>query len=64
MRGVAKFANVPPICGALISAGLASMVELKRDLTLQDAYTLMEILEVKNYHQWLAADRAEKESNE
>lgn len=62
MTGVASFANVPRVCGAIIAAGLASMVDLKERLTLEEAYELLEILEVRNYHAWLAAQRLEKEN--
>lgn len=61
--GVASFANVPKICGSLIAAGLASMDELKNRRSLEEAYELLEILEVRNYHSWLAAQRSEKENH-
>lgn len=57
MTGVASFANAPKICGTVIAAGLATMTELKTSLTLEDAYQLMEIIEVKNYHAWLASQK-------
>ena len=60
---MASFANVPKICGALIAAGLASMEELKERRSLEEAYELLEILEVRNYHAWLDQQRLEKESN-
>lgn len=60
MTGVASFANAPKICGTVIAAGLATMTELKTSLTLEDAYQLVEILEVRNYHAWLASQK-EKE---
>lgn len=62
MTGVAGFANIPRVCGALIAADLASMVDLKERLTLEEAYELLEVLEVRNYHSWLAAQRLEKEN--
>ena len=62
MTGVAGFANVPRVCGALIASDLASLVDLKERLTLEEAYELLEVLEVRNYHSWLAAQRLEKEN--
>lgn len=59
---MASFANVPIICGAIVAAGLASMVELKEKLTLEEAYELLEVLELRNYHSWLAQQRLEKEN--
>lgn len=40
------------------------MSELKESLTLEEAYQLMEILEVKNYHAWLASQMQEKENGQ
>jgi hypothetical protein len=37
-----------------VEAGLASLLDLKRDLTLEDAYMLYEILQVRSYNNWLA----------
>lgn len=62
VTGLATFANAPRICGTLIAAGMATMSELKGSLTLEEAYQLMEILEVKNYHSWLASQQQEKEN--
>ncbi len=38
------------------------MVDLKERLTLEEAYELLEVLEVRNYHSWLATQRLEKEN--
>ena len=38
------------------------MVDLTERLTLEEAYALLEVLEVRNYHSWLAAQRLEKEN--
>ena len=46
----------------MVAAGLASMVELKEKLTLEEAYELLEVLELRNYHSWLAQQRLEKEN--
>ena len=64
MTGLATFANAPRICGTLIAAEMATMSELKESLTLEEAYQLMEILEVKNYHAWLASQMQEKENGQ
>lgn len=45
---------MPRVCGAVVEAGLASLLDLKRDLTLEDAYMLYEILQVSSYNNWLA----------
>ena len=45
---------MPRVCGAIVEAGLASLLDLKRDLTLEDAYMLYEILQVRSYNNWLA----------
>lgn len=39
------------------------MDELKSRRSLEEAYELLEILEVRNYHSWLAAQSAESENN-
>nr|DAV25637.1 MAG TPA: hypothetical protein [Caudoviricetes sp.] len=38
----------------MAASGLASYAELCTVLTLEDAYKLIEILRVKQYHEWLA----------
>lgn len=63
MKGLASFANVPKVCGAIVAAGLATYGELKEQRSLEEAYELLEILEVRNYHAWLAQQRLEKENN-
>lgn len=45
---------MPRLCGAVVEAGLASLLDLKHDLTLEDAYMLYEILQVRSYNNWLA----------
>ena len=54
VAGAASYSNVPRVCGAVVEAGLASLLDLKRDLTLEDAYMLYEILQVRSYNNWLA----------
>ena len=60
VRGVASYANIPPLAGRLISARLASLAELKTVLTYEDAVNLDEVLLLDNYHKWLAAKQAEE----
>ena len=55
VKGAATYKNVPPLCARLIESGLATMRELKTDLSLEEAYQLDEILTLRNYHQWLGA---------
>lgn len=50
-----------PLSGRLISAGLASLAELKTVLTYEDAVNLDEVLLLRNYHQWLAAKSASED---
>ena len=51
-----------PLSGRIVSAGLASLVELKTVLTYEDALNLDEILTLRNYHQWLASKQAREEN--
>lgn len=54
IRGVAEFANVPPLAGRLVSARQATFKELSEDYSLEDAMQMDEIATLTAYHQWLA----------
>nr|DAP61787.1 MAG TPA: hypothetical protein [Caudoviricetes sp.] len=45
---------MPPMCGRIITARLATLAELKTTLTFEDAANLDECLLIENYHNWLA----------
>lgn len=45
------YSNISSICGALISAKLATLHELQTVYSLEDALDLIEILSVDNYNQ-------------
>ena len=62
IRGTASYVNVPTICAGLIEAIIATLVELKNSITLEEAYQLDEILTVKNYHQWLGSFLAKQDA--
>lgn len=51
---MADYANIPPLTGRLVSAGIATLHELRTVYSLEDAYLLDEVLTVRNYHTWLA----------
>ena len=48
---------MPPLIGSLVTGGMATLHELQTVYSLRDAYELNEILTLKNYHGWLAAQK-------
>ena len=61
IRGTASYVNVPPMCARLIEANLASLVELKNSITLEEAYQLDDILTVKNFPHLLGSFLAKQD---
>ncbi len=55
--------NVPKICGALVSARMATLAELKTVYTLEDAFMLFEILQIQNYNDWVIQAQSKEEIN-
>lgn len=55
--------NVPKICGALVGARMATLAELKTVYSLEDAFMLFEILQVKNYNDWAVQAQSKDEIN-
>ncbi len=45
-----------------MSAGLATRADLKEVLSLEEAYQAFEVLQVRQYHEWLAHDQLKKEA--
>lgn len=58
VRGVAVTTQLSPLISRLINGGMASLVELQTQLTLEDAYALDEALLIKNYNSWVAQKSA------
>lgn len=54
----ARTANVPQVTAGLISAGMASLHDLRTIYTYADALDLLEVLNVRNYNQWAALEAA------
>lgn len=55
---MAATTQLSPLISRLINGGMASLVELKTQLTLEDAYALDEALLIKNYNSWVAQKSA------
>ena len=46
--------NVPRTIGAVISSGLASMVDIQNELGMEDIYDLLEIITIDAYNKRIA----------
>ena len=57
IAGLAEYRNVPRTIGAVVSARLATLVELDTVLGLSDLYDLLEIMSVDGYNQRLLNKR-------
>jgi hypothetical protein len=56
----AQYQNVPPAIGLVISARLATIVELDTVLGAEDLYMLLEIIAVDAHNERAAARRAQQ----
>lgn len=56
----ARTVNVPQVCAALISQGIASLNDLRNIYSYTDALDLLEVLNVRNYNLWAAAEEARR----
>ena len=59
-RTYARPANVPAVAGALVSQGMASILDLQTHYGFEDALNMLELLNVRNYNQWAADDAAKR----
>jgi len=50
---------VYPVVGAVVSAGLATLTELKTTLSIKDMFDLAEILAINNHNQRIAMEQKE-----
>lgn len=49
--GLITYQNVPPLLGALVSGGMASLWELQSVYGILDAYNLLEIMTVDDHNE-------------
>lgn len=55
--GLIEYANVPPIVGMLVSAGVSTLHEIQTVYGLEDCYTLAEVVLVDSHNRSAEAKR-------
>ena len=56
------YKNVDNFVGAIISAGKASLNELRTIYTLEDAFDMWEIIAITKYNEYLAIEHAKRQN--
>ena len=49
-RGLLNYVNLPPLCGMIISSGLATLTELQSEYGVRDAFDLVEVISVDAFN--------------
>jgi hypothetical protein len=58
--GIREYLNISKVTGAIISSGKASFWELDNHLSIEDAFDILEVMQVDNYNQSIVARKREK----
>lgn len=56
VAGLVEYANVPAIVGTIVSSGKATLHELQTVYGVQDAYDLLEVINVDLYNERVARE--------
>lgn len=61
--GLVGYANLGPVCGAVVSAGRAELIQLQTVYGLEDAYNLLELVTVDAHNRRVMQRRRDKDDD-